>query len=254
MMYTNYRFGPMGAKLYTTKPSIFYFYVPEIKKIKSKEQLNFNILSSLSTEVPILVDLHSYVENYNTIKKPYFPLPLKDTLAVKEFCRTKHFIDNLDNYNYRIYKTKKETNHFIGGKSVLFDGDYNLLFLITAKAVQIPREYLYNLHSQVESFFQMDFKGNHPHSKDYFIFRDSTINVSNLLIDGASNSQIYNSILMHLLKQATLKGWKFVIDKNLHKKWIVTPTAPKLKDIKTSLNTYIGEELKGIIDNIVTYE
>lgn len=253
MIYNNYWFSPIKTKLYTAKPSIFYFYIPEVKKIKSKEQLNFNILSSLSTEVPILVDLHHYAGKYNAIKNPYFPLPLKDTLEIRRFCRTKHFIDNLYNYNYRIYKTQKETNHFIGGESVLFDGDYNLLFLITAKVIQIPREYYNALNSQIVSFFQIEFNSYHPYSRNYFIFRDSTINVSNLLIERASNSQIYNSILMHLLKQATLKEWKFVIDKNLHKKWIVTPTAPKLKDIKTSLNTYIGEELKGIIDNIITY-
>jgi hypothetical protein len=248
LSYARYWSNPYTCIPYTIKPFKFYFHIPEIKKINSIAQLNFDILPKLYTEVPILTALHSY----NSQEKiHYLPLPLKNKLSIEQYSRINSFIDRLDTYSYYIYKTKKETNHFIGGTSVLFDADYNLLFLITAKAVQIPLEHF---NREFFEFSHTDFIGRNSYNRNNFIFRDTTINVSSLLINKALNSKIYNSILMDLIHNADSMGWKFVIDKNLQEKWIKTPVAPKLEDVKTPLNLYIKKELNDIMNNIYTYD
>lgn len=241
MMYYNFSNTSPVFK-YTKKPSKYYFHIPEIKKIDNEEQLKPEVLSTLYTEIPVISNLYDYIKN---TKERYYPLPLCSTLLIKKLTKIPTF--NLTNYTYYMYETKKEKTHFIGGDSVLFDSNYNLLFLVTAKALKIPYKYLCRYSSPI------DYRFCDYNNSIYFIFSDTTINVSNKLIKEASNSKVYNNILMKLLSQAATQNWKFIIDKDLHKKWIATPTAPDLKDIKVPLNSYIQEELKEIIDSISTY-
>lgn len=250
--YSYYWYIYNATPFHTNKPSKFYFHIPEIKRLDSAEQLNSDELPTLYTEFPILAGLYSCSNWKFTNKEHYFPLPLKETFGIRKFNRITSSIEYLNEFSYFIYETKKEIQHHIGGKSVLFDENYNLLFLTTAKVIQIPAGYM-SLIRENSNFSDLEYIEGNSYDHTYVIYKDTTINVSNLLVNKAKCSKLYSNILIHLMDFALRRNWKFNIVKDLTKKWIAIPTAPKLEDIKVPLNTYIKEELNDIIDKIAVY-